>query len=398
MNKTITSVTGIYSEGIRAGIKQQGRDIAVIYSESIADVAAVYTKNKVVAEPLKLTRKNLSNGKAQAIVINSGNANACTGHEGMQAAGSMAETVAKALKISESDVIVASTGVIGEPFPLQQVNEGIQVCFKALANTEQAGKHAAEAILTTDTMTKECYREIIISKTPVKIAGIAKGAGMIHPDMATMLAFIVSDIAIEKETLDNMFKNAVDVSFNMISIDGDTSTNDMAICMCNGLARNNPVKADDTESAVFQKALEEVCIDLAKKIVKDGEGVSKFIEYKIVNAPNEADARTIIRTISDSSLVKTALFGKDPNWGRIIAAAGRAHVPFNVCNTDLYLNDYLLMEKGRAVNKYTMEVKKALEENEIFIKLDLNNGDHHAKGWGSDLTLDYVRFNAEYTT
>ncbi len=398
MNKTITSVKGIYSEGIRAGIKQQGRDIAVIYSETLADVAAVYTKNKVVAEPLKLTRENLSNGKAQAIVINSGNANACTGHEGMQAAASMAETVAKALKISESDVIVASTGVIGEPFPLQQVNEGIQVCLKSLANTEQAGKHAAEAILTTDTMTKECYREIIISGTPVRIAGIAKGAGMIHPDMATMLAFIVSDIAIEKETLDNMFKNAVDISFNMISIDGDTSTNDMAICMCNGLARNNPVKADDTELSIFQKALEEVCTDLAKKIVKDGEGVSKFIEYEIVNAPDESDARAIIRTISDSSLVKTALFGKDPNWGRIIAAAGRAHVPFNVCNTDLYLNDYLLMEKGRAVNKHTAEVKKSLEKDEIFIKLDLHDGNHHAKGWGSDLTLDYVRFNAEYTT
>jgi glutamate N-acetyltransferase/amino-acid N-acetyltransferase len=398
MNQTITSVKGIFSEGVRAGIKQKGRDVAVIYSESLADVSAVYTKNKVVAEPLKLTQQNLSNGKAQAIVINSGNANACTGNEGMQAAGSMAATVAKALNIKESDIIVASTGVIGEPFPVHQVNKGIQACTKVLSNTEQAGKHAAEAILTTDTMIKECYRELTISGKPVKIAGMAKGSGMIHPDMATMLAFIVSDIAIDKKTLDTMFKKAVDISFNMISIDGDTSTNDMAVCMCNGKAQNKPVMEDDKDAAVFQNVLEEVCIDLAKKIVQDGEGVSKFIEYEIVNAPNEADARTIIRTVSDSSLVKTAIFGKDPNWGRIIAAAGRAHVPFNVCNTDLYINGYLLMEKGQAVNQYKKEVKKALEEDEIFIKLDLNDGNNHAKGWGSDLTVDYVKFNAEYTT
>lgn len=399
MNQTITSVQGIYCEGIQIGLKNTGRDLAVIYSETPALISAVYTRNKVIAEPLQLSQKHLQNKEAQAIVVNSGYANACTGKKGREVAEQMAKTTSETLKIKKEDVIVSSTGVIGQVPPIDTLTEGIRSCAGSLHNTENAGLNAAEAILTTDTMLKQSIRHIQLNDKTITLSGMAKGSGMIHPDMGTMLAFIFSDISIEEETLDQIFKQAVEQSFNMITIDGDTSTNDMAVIMCNGQAQNKPIESSQDERyIVFQQALEEICISLAKQIVADGEGVSKFIEYKVINASSEKQAKQMIRTISDSSLVKTAMFGEDPNWGRIIAAAGRASVDFNPEEADLYIGQYPLMKQGQAVNDYIEEVQQLLKQQQLYITLDLNQGKESATGWGPDLTIDYVKFNAEYTT
>jgi glutamate N-acetyltransferase/amino-acid N-acetyltransferase len=396
----IANVKGFKCQGITAGIKASGKkDLAILFSEKPCVIAATYTRNLVIAEPLKLNKKNLKNSKAQAIVCNSGNANACTGKQGYDAAVAMTKQTAKSLNINAKDVVVLSTGVIGRTFPTNIVLKGIDKCASELANTQAAGKNAAEAILTTDTVTKEYYTDFMIGNTKVSIGGIAKGSGMIHPNMGTMLAFIVSDCKINQLILDHCFKDAVDRSFNMISVDGDTSTNDMAIIMCNGTADNKSIKNIDSKGyRLFSKKLYEVCTELAKMIVKDGEGVTKFIEYKVINAKTQKDARQIIRTMSGSSLVKTAMYGNDPNWGRLIAAAGRAGVHFNPDKTDLYVGDIPMLIQGQPVKTTLPEAEKLLKKKEIYITLNLNKGDAFGIGWGTDLTVEYVKFNADYTT
>lgn len=401
--KNMTNVRGIKCWGAHTGIKSMRRDLAIIYSEVPASATAVFTKNSVVAEPIKVSKQHIADGKAQAIVINAGNANAATGKQGLEGAKAMAQTMAEELHIDKELVLVASTGIIGKAFPTKEVVEGIKENVKKLSSKSNAGSFAANAILTTDTFAKEGFIEFAADGYEINMAGIAKGSGMIHPNMGTMLAFIVTDIAIHPKLLKETVKKAVDKSFNMITVDGDTSTNDMVAVLANGLAGNDMIKTrSDKGFKEFRQNLESLMIHLAKMIVSDGEGASKFVEYQIVNAPDEATARKLIRAISESVLVKTAMYGRDPNWGRVIAAAGNAGVSFDYTKADLWLGDekrqIKLLEKGTPLEFDTGYVKKLLRDSHIHLKLSLNNGKAKATGWGSDLTTDYVMFNSVYST
>lgn len=403
MIKNITNVRGITCWGAHTGVKSMRRDLAIIFSKVPASAAAVFTQNQVVAAPVTVSRKHIADGKAQAIVINAGNANAATGKQGMEGAEAMTASLAEELKIDKELVLVASTGIIGVKFPTTEIVNGIKENAKNLTNRSNAGSFVANAILTTDTFAKEGFVEFEVDGREINMAGIAKGSGMIHPNMATMLAFIVTDIAIEPKFLKTIVKETVDKSFNMITVDGDTSTNDMVIVLANGLAQNDLIKSKkDKGYAIFKKHLEEMMVHLAQLIVSDGEGASKFIEYEIVNAPTEEYARTMIRKISDSALVKTAMFGRDPNWGRIISAAGNAGLPFNYEEIDLYIGSdkktVKVLEQGTPLEFDTNYIKKLLRESHLKIVLDLHNGKAKAKGWGTDLTTDYVLFNSVYTT
>ncbi len=403
MLKNITHVRGFTCWGSHMGIKSKRRDLALIYSKKPAAAAAVFTKNVVCAEPIKLSREHIKDGTAQAFVINSGNANACTGKEGWKGAVAMAETTAKELNIPKESVIVASTGIIGEPFPTEKVVKGIHECALKLSNREIAGSLTANAILTTDTFAKEGFTSFEVDDIQINMAGIAKGSGMIHPNMGTMLAFIVCDIAISPELLDEALRIAVDKTFNMITVDGDTSTNDMVAIMCNGEAGNQKITEKDANFALFLSNLEKLCTHLAKLIISDGEGSTKLIEYRAKGAQDELAARQIVRTISNSNLVKTAIFGSDPNWGRIVAAAGRSGVTFDPDKVDLYMGVDMnkmipVLQKGQPVAEVRDKLKKTMISSTIIILIDLNMGDGQAVGWGSDFSYEYVRINAEYTT
>jgi len=368
-----------------------------------ASAAGVFTLNKVTAAPVDLSKKHIADGKAQAIVINAGNANAATGKQGHEGAMAMAESLAEELDIDRELVLVSSTGLIGEPFPTEDIVAGIRENAVKLSSKSNAGSFTANAILTTDTFAKEGFLEFQMDGYEVNMGGIAKGSGMIHPNMATMLAFIVTDAAVEPKLLQATVKEVADRTFNMITVDGDTSTNDMVLVLANGQADNEALSSkNDPGYKEFRRNLEEMMIHLAKQIVSDGEGASKFIEYEIVNAPSQRVARTLIRAISDSTLVKTAMFGRDPNWGRIISAAGNAGIPFNYETIDLYLGDdkhlMKVIEKGVPEDFDRNVMKKLLRESHLHIKMDMHKGRASAKGWGSDLTTDYVLFNSVYTT
>lgn len=403
MIKNLTSVRGIKCWGAHVGIKSMRRDLAIIYSEQPASAACAFTQNQVVAEPIKLSREHIKGGKAQVIVCNAGNANACTGEQGWQAAVAMAEATAKGLGIAKELVIVASTGLIGARFPTEDVVKGIEENIGKLSSDAKAGSFAANAILTTDTFAKEGFMDFELDGTEINIAGISKGSGMIHPNMATMLGFIVCDLAIAPELLDKAVKECVDRSFNMITVDGDTSTNDMVAVLCNGMAGNELISSESQQGyKLFRQKLEDMMIHLAKLIVSDGEGASKFIEYQVVGAPSDKVARQLVREISDSTLVKAAMFGRDPNWGRIICAAGNAGLPFDYTKVDLYLGDAAQMvqvlDKGQPAEFDRGQVKRLLRESNLRIRLDMNGGDGQGVGWGADLTTDYVMFNSVYTT
>lgn len=403
MLNNITHVRGFKCWGAHMGIKSKRRDIALIYSEVPASAAALFTQNIVCAEPVKLSREHIKDGKAQAIICNSGNANACTGEDGWKGAVAMAEETAKLLNISKELVQVASTGLIGEPFPTDNVLNGIRECVDKLSDREMAGSLAANAILTTDTYAKEGFTSFEIDGIEINMAGIAKGSGMIHPNMGTMLGFITCDIAITPDLLDEALRTAVDKTFNMITVDGDTSTNDMVAILCNGMAENKEITKKDDRYEKFLSNLEALCKHLAKLIISDGEGSTKLIEYRVQNAESEADARQVVRTVSNSNLVKTAVFGGDPNWGRILAAAGRAGVIFDPEKVDLYIGSnpnkaVQVLKKGQPVEEGRSELKEEMQESTISIILDLNAGTGEAVGWGSDFSYEYVRINAEYTT
>ena len=403
MVKNLTNVRGIKCWGAHSGVKSLRRDLALIYSERPASAAAVFTRNTVVAEPIKVSRKNVESGTAQAIIINAGNANACTGQQGYDGAMAMVKTTAEALGIEPSEVLVASTGLIGDPFPTDDVVEGIKEITPKLSNKSSAGSFAANAILTTDTFAKEGFLEFMVNGVEVNMAGIAKGSGMIHPNMGTMLAFVVTDVNIEPKLLQKTVKEATDLSFNMITVDGDTSTNDMVGVLANGLAENDRLESEEDDGyEEFRERLIEMFQHLAKLIVSDGEGSSKFVEYKVINAASEETARKLCRSISSSVLVKTAMFGRDPNWGRIVCAAGNAGVDFDYTSCDLYLGSekslIQVLENGVPREYDRSFMKKLLRESHIYVKLDLKNGKDEALAWGSDLTTDYVLFNSVYTT
>ncbi len=405
MIRNITNVRGIKCWGAHTGVKSMRRDLALMYSEVPAKVSSVFTQNQVVAEPIKLTRMHLeeSDNQAQVIVVNAGNANAVTGEQGAEGALAMAKTAAEEFKVDLNKVMVASTGIIGVKFPTEAVVEGIKENVKKISENSRAGSFAANAILTTDTFAKEGYVEFDIDGNTINIGGIAKGSGMIHPNMATMLAFAFTDINIDQKLLDRAFREAVDESFNMITVDGDTSTNDMACILANGLADNDEItSASDPYYLTFKEKLKELMMHLAKLIVSDGEGASKFIEYQLSGARSKEDARHMVRVISDSSLVKTAMFGRDPNWGRILAAMGRSGIEFDPEKVDLWLGneneEVKMLEMGMPLEFDMNLVKRILKQSEIIIKIKLREGRATALGWGTDLTTDYVMFNSMYTT
>ena len=403
MIKNITNVRGIKCWGAHSGVKSLRRDLAIIYSEVPASAAAVFTQNEVVAEPVKLSRKHVADGRIQAIVINAGNANACTGEEGYRGAVAMAETLAEELRIEPEMVLVASTGLIGEPFPTEDVVAGIRENAAKLSSKSSAGSFAANAILTTDTFAKEGFLEFEMDGYEINMGAIAKGSGMIHPNMATMLAFIVTDAAVAPGLLQETVRELTEDTFNMITVDGDTSTNDMLAVLANGMAGNDEIKSrDDAGYATFREQLRQMMAHLSRLIVSDGEGASKFIEYRVQGAATDAAARKLVKSISGSTLVKAAMFGRDPNWGRIVCAAGNAGVGFDYTRADLYLGNektqVQVLEQGRPISHDKNYLKKLLRDSHLTIRLDVNAGEAMATGWGTDLTTDYVMFNSVYTT
>lgn len=403
MIKNITNVRGIKCWGAHSGVKSLRRDLAIIYSEVPASAAAVFTQNEVVAEPVKLSRKHVADGRIQAIVINAGNANACTGEEGYRGAVAMAETLGEELRIEPEMVLVASTGLIGEPFPTEDVVAGIRENAAKLSSKSSAGSFAANAILTTDTFAKEGFLEFEMDGYEINMGAIAKGSGMIHPNMATMLAFIVTDAAVAPGLLQETVRELTEDTFNMITVDGDTSTNDMLAVLANGMAGNDEITSrEDAGYATFREQLRQMMAHLSRLIVSDGEGASKFIEYRVQGAATDAAARKLVKSISGSTLVKAAMFGRDPNWGRIVCAAGNAGVGFDYTRADLYLGNektqVQVLEQGRPISHDKNYLKKLLRDSHLTIRLDVNAGEAMATGWGTDLTTDYVMFNSVYTT
>lgn len=392
----ITAVQGFKAAGVSCGIKKNNKkDLALIYSTVPSVAAGVFTKNKVFSPSVQLCRENILSPVARAVIANSGNANACVGNQGYLDAKKIIQLTAEKLKIRTEEVLIASTGVIGEPLPMDKIVSGIPDLVNAL--DKDGSEEAAEGILTTDTFTKTVVVEIDVNGTTVRLGGIAKGAGMIHPNMATMLAFITTDAAIEKETLQKLLKESMDKSFNMITVDGDTSTNDTVIILANSLAGNEIITEKSSSSKSFSEALNFVASKLARMIVKDGEGATKLIEVNVKGAETFHNAKAIAFAIARSSLVKTAFFGEDANWGRIIAAAGTAGIAFDSDKVDLFFGQEQVMKKGAYCGKEREnEINKIIKERGITLMLNLNSGNEEARVLTCDLSLDYVKINAEY--
>lgn len=396
---TIVSPKGFKAGGLHCGLKKTDRhDLGAIVSDVPAVAAAVYTTNVFQAAPLKVTRESLQNGKLRAIVVNSGNANACTGKQGEEDAYAMRSTAASWFGVAEEDVAVASTGVIGELLKMDRVTSGIAGLPERI-NGETAGAEAfSQAILTTDLVKKEACVTVQIDGRTVTIAGAAKGSGMIHPNMATMLGFVTTDAVIGREALQDLLGSTTDLTFNMITVDGDTSTNDMLLAMASGLAGNKALTPEHPDWNAFAEGFEYVCRMLAMAIARDGEGASRLIEVRVLGAECDDDARAIAKTIIGSSLVKSAVFGADANWGRIIAAVGRAGRPVNPETVDIAIGPIEVLNQSRPVPFDEEAALAYLQGDTVTIDVNLHNGHGTATAWGCDLTYDYVRINAAYRT
>ncbi|OGO24611.1 MAG: bifunctional ornithine acetyltransferase/N-acetylglutamate synthase [Chloroflexi bacterium RBG_16_50_9] len=389
----VTSPGGFRAGATCAGIKKKVADcldLGILLSETPCAAAAVFTTNKIKAAPVILSRKRLRSGRAVAVVVNSGCANACTGETGLADAEEMAALAARHIGVGPEDVLIASTGVIGERLPMERIKAGIgQVVLAA-----DGGHRLAKAIMTTDTVPKEAA----VRSGAFTIGGTAKGAGMIHPNLATLLCFLTTDARVDVSFLRRALREAVDISFNMISIDGDTSTNDTVLIMANGLAANKAIVKGGPQATVFRQALNQVCIYLARAIARDGEGATKLIEVKVSGAASLADARLAARTIVSSPLVKSAVHGCDPNWGRVVAAAGRSGIELVPDRIDLNINGIRLLESGCPLPFDREEAVKSLDSCEVAIALNLNSGSAGATAWGCDLSEEYVKINSQYTT
>jgi len=402
---------GFSAGGIRCGIKpsSQKNDLALICSKNLCTASAMFTKNRVKAASVLISKKNLSNKKLRAVIVNSGNANACTGKKGIEAAQKMAQLASEILSIDKSEVAVASTGVIGVQLPIDLIENNIGALKESLRDNEEGHAQALTAIMTTDTRRKEIAVEIEIDGKPVHIGAMAKGSGMIHPNMATMLSFITTDAAINSETLDLCLFNAVRRSFNVLSVDGDTSTNDMVLVMANGEAGNNPIssyskqnteKEVKTDFKVFAEALEYVCVELTKMIARDGEGATKLIAVNVTGAFCDDTAQLLARSVAASNLVKTACFGSDANWGRVLCAMGYSRADFSPDKTTVHFSSKAgsvkVCEDGQTVPFSEEKAKEILREEEIEINISLQDGRGAALAWGCDLTYDYVKINGDY--
>lgn len=395
---SVTAPQGFLAQGAKAMIKKEDKmDVAIIYSEQLCTAAGVFTTNQVRAACVDIDRAHLQNGQAQAIVVNSGNANACTGEQGRLDTLTMASLTGDLLHIKPEDTLVASTGVIGVAMPMDRIAKGVNV---AAAGLSREGAHnTALAIMTTDLVSKEVAVQFEIDGRTVTIGAIAKGSGMIHPDMATMLCFITTDAAVSSECLGTMLRDAANQSFNMISVDRDTSTNDMALILANGKAGNNLINDNASPGyKLMASALNQVTVSLAKMIARDGEGATRMIEVQVLNAASEDTARTIARSITGSNLTKAAVFGEDANWGRILAAAGYSGAEFDPERIDIYLGEQKMAQNGEGLRFDEELARQELQKDPVIIKVDLKAGDSQATAWGCDLTYDYIRINAAYRT
>jgi glutamate N-acetyltransferase / amino-acid N-acetyltransferase len=394
---TVVTPKGFKAAGVHAGLRYAKKDLGVIVCDVPASCAAVYTQNHFQAAPLKVTQQSIAvEQKLQAVVVNSACANACTGERGLKDAYEMRELCAQQFGIASHLVAVASTGVIGEFMPMEKIREGMKKLEPG--GLPENAEAFQTAILTTDTvMKKACYQTTIDGKT-VTIGGAAKGSGMIHPNMATMLAFVTTDANISSPVLQEALRSITDASFNQITVDGDTSTNDMVIVMASGLAGNKELTPDHPDWENFYEALKKTCEDLAKQIAKDGEGATKLIEVRVNGAKTDEDAKKVAKQIVGSNLVKTAVYGADANWGRIICAIGYADAMVNPDNVDISMGP-IVMLKGSEPQPFSEEEASAyLQNDEIVIEVDLHLGDGTGVAWGCDLTYDYVKINASYRT
>jgi len=399
---------GFLAGGIRCGIKEsasaQKKDLALIYSKKICSAAAMFTQNKVKAASVVVSQENIKNGKLRAVIVNSGNANACTGSAGLEAAKRMTEAAAGGLSIDPKDVAVASTGVIGVPLPVEKIEANISALISGLRDDETGHSNALEAIMTTDIRKKEIAVEIEIDGKSVRLGAMTKGSGMIHPNMATMLCFITTDAAVNSSALDNALRCAVKKSFNCLTVDGDTSTNDMVLIMANGEAGNEVIEeqgsGNEINFAVFYDALEYICVELTKMMARDGEGATKLVTVTIDGAIDEETAITLAKSVASSSLVKAACFGADANWGRVLCAMGYSGGGFAPEKTDVsFKSDKGAIEvcrNGMPVTFIEEKAKEILLQEEIEILINLNEGKSRASVWGCDLTYDYVKINGDY--
>jgi len=395
----ICAPQGFKATGVHCGIRKNKtkKDLSLIFSTVQANAAAVYTTNLVKGAPLVVTKENLIDGKAQAIICNSGNANTCNAN-GIEIAEDMCSLLSAELNINKTDVIVGSTGVIGQPLDIEPIKNAIPTLVAGLSETGSA--EAAEGIMTTDTKMKEIALEFDIGGTTCKIGGIAKGSGMIHPNMATMLVFITSDINIDSTLLQKALSNNVKDTFNMISVDGDTSTNDMVAVLANGLANNTKIMDEGEDYNTFVQALNTLMVDLCRRIAKDGEGATKLIECKVSEADTVDNARIIAKSVICSSLVKAAIFGSDANWGRVLCAIGYSGAKIDVTKVDVSFRSVKgaieVCKNGAGVFFSEEKAKEILLEDEIEILVSLNAGSESATAWGCDLTYEYVKINGEY--
>ncbi|HOP75417.1 MAG TPA: bifunctional glutamate N-acetyltransferase/amino-acid acetyltransferase ArgJ [Bacillota bacterium] len=393
----VCAAKGFMAGGVACGIKKTGKlDLALVYSEVPAQAAAVFTTNRVKAAPVQLSMKHIQSGLAQAIIANSGNANACVGPQGDATALAMCQAAAEYLKVPVESVLVASTGVIGVRLPVEKIQDTLKTTPGIVS--KDGNLSAAQAIMTTDTFKKEAAVEIELGKTVVRIGGMAKGSGMIHPNMATMLGFVTTDAAIDLGLLQQALKRAADISFNRVTVDGDTSTNDCLFVLANGQAGNEKISLEGPEYEVFCAGLEAVCLELAKMLARDGEGATKLVEIRVEGAKSEAEAVQVGKAIATSSLVKTAIFGEDANWGRILAAAGYSGVAIQPELVDIYLGDLLVCSGGTGLVFDEEKAKAILSQKEITIVVKLGQGDTSATVWTCDLTYDYVKINGSYRT
>lgn len=398
----VTAAKGFLAAHTAAGIKYQGRDdMALLYSEVPAEVAGTFTQNVVKAAPVKWDQQVVKESPyAQAVVINAGIANACTGEEGMRYCKQTADQAAEVLNIPANAVLVASTGVIGMQLPMDRLRAGIQVMAPQLEDTQSAGTAAAQAIMTTDTHKKEVAVTFMVDGKEVTVGGMSKGSGMIHPNMCTMLAFITTDLSISKELLQEALSRVVDDTYNMISVDGDTSTNDTCLVLANGMAGNEKITEKNEAYEVFVEALFEVNRSLAKMMAGDGEGATALFEVKVIHANTKKEAVTLAKSVVTSSLTKAAIYGHDANWGRILCALGYAGVAFDPEKVDLYfesVNGSLkIIEDGVATGYSEEEATQILTADAVTAICDMKQGNAEATAWGCDLTYDYVKINADY--
>jgi len=398
MGKSETyKVAGFLANGIHVGIKESGeKDLSLIFSRRPATAAAVFTTNCFKAAPVLVDMERIRSGKIQAIVINSGVANAATGEEGVADALAVSRALAAELKIDEEMILVASTGVIGHRLPLTKIAAGMG---KLTAGLYEDGIPDAEAgIMTTDRFPKIAYRRAVIDSREISICGIAKGAGMIQPNMATMLAFVMTDAAIDHDALDALFRRSVNATFNAVTVDGCMSTNDTAVIMANGEAGNKPFTKGSRSAALFGDVLLDLMLELAKGMVRDGEGATKLIEVNVTEARTSRDAQKMAYAIANSNLVKTAFFGGDSNWGRIISAAGSVGVDLPVQNVELFLEDIPIFAGGKGVTGREKETAEIMKKEEIKMRFSAGMGKQSWRVWTSDLTFDYVKINAHYHT